>query len=233
LENPRFIHITEGASRDLDRALQAGYESRDEYARARRHEFNDALRCAGLDEELATSLGYDEGAICESLAAITMSLAATLHETSAEVVITHPYEGVHADFDATAFAVQSACTLLANDGIPAPVRIEAAGYCELNGELVIGKFMTEQDTELATIRLDGAKQRLKRNMLNCLITQQEMLQNVKLQSESFRVAPFYDFTKPPCEGILCYERNGLDMTGKRWRRLAAEALRVLGLPDHI
>jgi N-acetylglucosamine malate deacetylase 2 len=232
-KNPQFIHITEGSPRDLDRALQAGYECRDEYARARQREALNALHRAGFDsDEGVRSLGYDDGEVCEHLAAVTLSLAAALHESEAELVITHPYEGVHPDFDSTAFAVQSACALLANDGINVPARIEAAGYYEQNGELVIGRFLTEHGTESATVRLDAARRQLKRSMLDCLVTQQEALQNAKIHSESFRIAPVYGFTKPPHEGVLEYERCGLAMTGRRWRRLAAEALRVLGLADH-
>jgi hypothetical protein len=43
------------------------------------------------------------------------------------------------------------------------------------------------------------------------------------------VAPEYDFTQPPQEGVLHYEKSGDALNGKRWRRLAEEALRALGL----
>ena len=230
-KNPRFIELSNGSPSDLDRALQAGFECRDEYARARQRDFEKALHQAGFDEDRVISLGYEEGEISENLAAITMSLAGALHETRAEVIVTHAYEGVHPDLDATAFAVQCACALLENDGISAAIRIEAAGCHEIDGGLVIGKFLTEHETESATIRLDASKQRLKRAMLDCLATQQDALQNAEINWETFRIAPVYDFTKAPREGILDYERNDSRMTGRRWRRLAAEALRVLGLDD--
>jgi N-acetylglucosamine malate deacetylase 2 len=229
-KSPRFIQITEGSPRDVDRALQAGFECRDEYAQARKREFAAALRRAGLEEE-ALNLGYEDGEVCENLAAITMSLAAALHESEAELIITHPYEGVHPDFDGTAFAVQCACELLENDGISVPVRIEAAGACEMDGRLVLGRFLTERNTETATIRLDPSKQRLKRSLLECLRTQQEALQGLDIQSETFRIAPVYDFSKAPHDGVLRYEADS-QMSGRRWRKLAAEALRVLGLADH-
>jgi LmbE family N-acetylglucosaminyl deacetylase len=225
----RFIHLTDGAPRDLDVALDAGYECRDEYARARGHEFLEAVHCAGLPDENITALGYEEGELSPHLAGITMSLASIFHESLAEVVITHPYEGIDPDHDATAFAVQAACALLEKDGITPPTRIEMADHHEEDEQLVIGKFLTAPPTESVTIRLDSASQQLKRAMFDQIETQQALLDGAEIHSESFRVAPDYDFTKPPMPGILGYERRDGAMNGRRWRRLAVEALRVLGL----
>lgn len=230
-QNPRFIDLTDGSPQDLDRVLRAGFDCRDEFARARKRDFENALHRAGLEQEHMVNLGYEEGEISENLAAVAISLAAALHDSRAEVIITHPYEGTHPDLDATAFAVQCACALLENDGISAPTRIEAAGCHQSNGELVIGKFLTEYETETVTIRLDTSKQQLKRSMIECLATQPNSLQGAEIRWESFRIAPLYDFTRAPREGILEYERNDSSMSGRRWRRLAAEALRVLGLED--
>ena len=100
--------------------------SRNEYARARQRDFEKALLRAGFDEGQVINLSYEEGEISEHLAAVTMSLASALHETRAEVVVTHAYEGVHPDLDATAFAVQCACELLENDGISAATELKSA-----------------------------------------------------------------------------------------------------------
>ena len=47
--------------------------------------------------------------------------------------------------------------------------------------------------------------------------------------ESFRLAPHYDFSQPPLDGVLPYEKSGDALNGRRWRRLAEEALRALGM----
>jgi LmbE family N-acetylglucosaminyl deacetylase len=226
-----FIHITEGSPRDLDRAFQAGYECRDEYVRARQHEVGAALHCVGLSENQSRNLGYEDGEIANHLASVAMTLAAAFHESAAQIVITHPYEGVHPDYDSTAFAAQAACRLLERDGIAAPVRIEVAGIHRDGDEVIIGEFLSPAATESVTVRLDTTHQQLKRAALDCLSSQSALWENVALHSESFRIAPSYDFTNPPHPGILEYERSGLGMTGRRWRRLAAEALRILGLSD--
>jgi hypothetical protein len=47
--------------------------------------------------------------------------------------------------------------------------------------------------------------------------------------EVFRPAPDYDFAAPPHAGALLYERFPWGMDGPRWRRLASDARRDLGL----
>lgn len=225
----RFVHLTDGAPRDLDIALDAGFECRDEYARARSHEFAEALHCAGLDSEQVTILGFGEGELSFHLASLTMSLASLFYESGADILVTHPYEGIDPDHDATAFAVQSAVALLERDGLSAPARIEMADHHEEDEQLVIGKFLTSAETESVTVRLEPASQQLKRAMFDQIETQQGLLDGAEIHSESFRIAPRHDFTKPPIEGILAYERRGAAINGRRWRKLAAEALRVLGL----
>jgi LmbE family N-acetylglucosaminyl deacetylase len=223
-----FIHLTEGSPRNLDHAFQAGFECLDEYARAGQHEFEAALHSAGLRENQVRNLGYAGGSLSNHLASVTLDLTAALRETNVQMVITQPYEGAHPDYDAAAFAVQAACQLLEQEGAAVPSRIEVAGFHEQDGGIFIGQFLTPLSAESITIRLDATRQQFKRAALNCLATQSALLENAEIHSESFRVAPIYDFTSSPREGVLEYENRGLG-NGRRWRRLAGEALRVLGL----
>lgn len=224
-----FIHLTDGAPRDLDVALDAGYECRDEYARARGHEFAEAIQSAGVSLDHVTNLGYEEAELSFHLASIAMSLASVLHDSGAEVVVTHPYEGIDPDHDATAFAIQAAADLLERDGIAAPARIEMADPHEEDERLVTGKFLTGAETESVIVRLEPDAVQFKRALLDQIETQQSLFEGVEIQYESFRIAPHYDFTKAPIEAILEFEKRAAIVNGRRWRKLAAEALRVLGL----
>jgi hypothetical protein len=56
-----------------------------------------------------------------------------------------------------------------------------------------------------------------------------VLAHEPLDVERFRVAPAYDFRRPPHAGRLHYERWGWAISGARFRFLASEALGKLGL----
>ncbi len=66
-------------------------------------------------------------------------------------------------------------------------------------------------------------------MVECFTTQQRTLAPFGFELERFRPAPAYDFTQPPHEGTLFYERYDWGMVGARWRTLAHEALTQLKL----
>jgi len=229
LTNARFLHVTNGAPRNIATALEDGFVDRKEYAQARRVEFATALECAGLNDAQASELGFAAGEVSRNLATLTMSIAAVFREQQPDVVMTHPYEGTHADHDGIAFAVQTACALLEEDGWKAPVRIEAAGYADWGGEGIVGEFAVPSFTESVTVQLSRDRRRLKQCMLERMPTRLKRLQSAPLDQEGFRIAPHYDFTQPPQEGVLPYEKSGDGPNGKRWRRLAADALRALGL----
>jgi LmbE family N-acetylglucosaminyl deacetylase len=229
IPNASFLHVTNGAPRDLATAFNEGFIDRREYAEARKREFFAALRCAGLKEEQVSELGFVAGEVSRNLATLTMSIAAVLREQQPDVVVTHGYEGTHPDHDGIAFGVQTACTLLESDGLKTPVRIEAAGYSDWGGEGIIGEFFTPSFTEGAKVHLSRERRRLKQCMVERMPTRLKILRNTPLNTESFRIAPHYDFSEPPQEGVLHYEKSGDELNGRRWRRLAEEALRALGL----
>jgi LmbE family N-acetylglucosaminyl deacetylase len=229
LKNARFLHVTDGAPRDFETAFDAGFLDRVEYARQRSREFHAALECAGLSDEIASQLGFAAGEISRSLATLTMSLSTVFRESSPDIVITLPYEGTHPDHDAIAFAAQTACQLLELAEIAPPLRLEAAGYSDWGGEGIVGEFVAPSFTESVVARLSPERRRLKQCMLERMPIRMRSLQNILFDRESFRIAPNYDFTRPPIEGILHYEKSGATLTGNRWRRMAEDALRALGL----
>jgi hypothetical protein len=66
-------------------------------------------------------------------------------------------------------------------------------------------------------------------MLASYTSQREVLAPFGDDAEPLRCAPDYDFTAPPHPGPLNYERLGFGWSGVRWRELAGDALRELGL----
>jgi N-acetylglucosamine malate deacetylase 2 len=78
---------------------------------------------------------------------------------------------------------------------------------------------------------DGApRDGRKRRMIDCFVSQRELLAPFGIEFESYRMAPDYDFAHPPHRGELYYERLGWGITGEVWRCQAKAALEALGLP---
>ena len=57
----------------------------------------------------------------------------------------------------------------------------------------------------------------------CYATQRETLKGFGDSTEKFRIAPLYDFTRPPHEGKLLFENYPWGMSSERFCRLAEEA----------
>jgi hypothetical protein len=74
------------------------------------------------------------------------------------------------------------------------------------------------------LELDQSEQRRKRAMLDAFTTQRTTLAPFGVAHEAFRIAPRYDFTAPPHDGTLLFERHKTRLTGTRWRALARTAL---------
>jgi hypothetical protein len=66
-------------------------------------------------------------------------------------------------------------------------------------------------------------------------SQREVLRAFPVDTERFRPAPRYDFSRPPHVGPLLYESRGRGVTGAQWRSLAQAqaALGALGLGDRV
>jgi N-acetylglucosamine malate deacetylase 2 len=231
--NLEFIHVTDGAPRNLRDALAAGFAHRKNYALARKRELESALALAGLASAPRLELGFADQGASRSLVKLTRALMEAIRAIQPEALITHPYEGGHPDHDATAFAVHAACRLLLQAEGPAPEILEMTSYHNRAGIMVTGEFLPCADRQARTLRLTKGQRALKRQMFECFTTQEAVLRAFKLDCERFRPAPHYDFTQPPHPGPLYYERFDWGMTGARWRRLAKQALAELGMLEEL
>ncbi len=230
-----FVHVTDGAPRDGEDARSHGFADRKDYAAARRAEFLEALRAAGVLQPKAFELGYADQETGLHLAQISRQLRGFFERNEIRIVFTHPYEGGHPDHDATAFAVHAACELLKLERKAAPEIIEMAFYHAGDNGIETGCFLpvsaNELDSRERTIRLplSEIEKRRKQAVLDTFKTQREMLRHFRGDSEEFRVAPKYDFTRAPNCDPLFYERFPWRMSGERFRELAGVALCELEL----
>ena len=207
-----LVHVTDGAPRTLDDAARAGFGSPAAYAAARQAELAAALHVAGCTPARA-ALGIPDQDASLHMPAIARHLRALFARHGTQAVITHAYEGGHPDHDAVALAVHMAA--------PGQV-IEFPGYhAAPDGSLVTGRLLPGPPA--THIPLDADERARKRAMLDCFTTQASILAAFGTEEEAFRPA-YPDFAAPPHPGTLNYEHWGWDMTGPRWRTLAAAAL---------
>jgi len=151
---------------------------------------------------------------------LTADLRRWIIATRPEIVLTHAYEGGHPDHDAVAFAVHAAvATLAPDDGAP-PVVIEFASYHAKGDAWVFCEFLPSPDAIERTIPLTPETSALKQRLLSCYHSQALTLNTVPLAQECFRLAPSYDFSRPPHDGTTLYERHPWGMTVQNWCALA-------------
>ena len=207
VDAPTVIHTTDGAPRDMDDALRAGFTTREDYAAARRHELDRALALAQIDGAATLTLSHTDKEASLALVELTGELMSLFRDTRAEFIITHPYEGGHPDHDATAFAVSAATRLLAREGSHAPVIFEFTSYHAHADGLRRATFLGHDDVaacEVCEVILTPAARDLKRRMFDCFVSQSFVLADFEIERERYRIAPRYDFTRAPHADGLHY-----------------------------
>jgi LmbE family N-acetylglucosaminyl deacetylase len=219
----RVVHVTDGVPRHL-RGDSA-------YADARRAEAEAALAVAGVESDRIERLGLLDQEVAYELVRLHGMLVDLLSSLRPRVVVTHGYEGGHPDHDAIAFAVHHACRRL---GPRAPALVEMTSSHIRRGRICSGRFLADPSAPRCTVPLMGAESDLKARMVRCFRTQAPVIAALRPQRarESFRIAPGYDFSRPPHSGALLYEVFHWafgGMTWRRWRRLCAEARPFFGL----
>jgi LmbE family N-acetylglucosaminyl deacetylase len=220
-------HVTDGSPRDERYAQSKGFQTREEYARARRREVANALAHVGISPDRCRNLGYVDGEASMQLLELVFDVADLMDEVRPDIVLTHPYEGGHSDHDATAFAVHLATGILRRDNAPAPIVLELTSYHNLSGTRRVFSFLPFIGSEERTIHLTESEKQLKKRMYEEFASQQAVLQRFPIDIERFRPAPRYLFTQAPHEGQLDYERFCTMITGAQWRRNAEKALQTL------
>lgn len=228
--NAVLLHTTDGAPRDGHDSAVHGFGTISGYAASRRNELAAALRAGGADRVRCQTLGMADRASWLDLAALARSIADWLRTQRPAAVFVQPYEGGHPDHDAVAFSVYAACRLNEMEGEAAPDVIEMASYYADGDRRATGRFLPGGG-KVVRLKLSEPARRRKQAMLDCFVTQRETLAGFETETEQFRLAPKYDFTRAPHAGRLYYERYDWGISGAMWRRCASAALAKLRLDE--
>lgn len=221
----RFVHVTDGAPPDGADAAAHGFASLDEYRAARTAELRNAFALAGLNPGQLCSLAVPDQQAAFHMAEISRALAELIGRYAPEAILTHPYEGGHPDHDACAFAVQHAILLSARR----PAIIECPFYHAGPNGMQTEAFLpaTRNRTPEISLQLNEHEVRRKRERLACFRSQAATLASFPIERELFRIAPAYDFTRPPHQPPVFYDGHPWGMTSVRFCELASAAAREL------
>lgn len=224
LADVTVLHVTDGAPRDMQDVKAAGFEERSKYAQARKQECLSALALANVAEDRVVDFEVPDQCAPQYLADLTKRITAFLRQSSADIVVTHPYEGAHPDHDATAFATHAALRLMEQNGFKPPVLFEMALHPSTDFKAKVPEFLPGAEGDTTTLLLDQRAQELKQRMFACFQTQRESLEVSPIGPEKFRPPPTYDFSAPPQHGKLYYENFEWALRSNEWQSLACKAL---------
>jgi len=220
--NIKIIHVTDGSPLNVGDVLAAGFTTREEYAEARRKETIRALAQAPVREDAITNLHFTDQQVAFHLKELSERVLALVERFQPEIVLTHAYEGGHPDHDSVAFACHIARRAAS------VCLCEFAEYHAGCGGMEIYTFLRSEHKTQYTYQLNADERELKIGMISSFTTQQNTLQPfARPEVERFRVAPEYDFTRPPHEGKLWYENFNWGTDGATWRKMASQTLREI------
>ena len=232
LSDSIVVYLTDGAPRDPRLRSPRVPGDREFYACVRAEEAASALALVGLPRERILCLGGIDQDSINTLPTLLEAFTDVLKRLRPDVIITHPYEGGHPDHDVAALLAYLASRLVDPSQTGVPDRLEMTSYHALHDRRVTGEFLPYRANCASTpsqrvlrVKLSPKERARKVRMLGCFISQWHLLSEFPLEPEQLRIAPAYDFTKPPHEGPLWYEYLGWPMVGQRWREIAAETLR--------
>lgn len=227
-QTAHIVHVTDGAPRNQQDSRAYGFAALDEYRDARAGELRKALNMAGLPDAASECLEIPDQEASLQLLPLTRRILRLCLERRPEVLFTHSYEGGHPDHDACAFAVAHAVALLRLQGEKTPIVIEGTFYHAGRNGIETGCFLPHpSETQEVIYPLSPEERMRKRALLACFTTQQETLSCFKVEEERFRIAPEYNFRRPPHDGQVFYDRFPWGMTAQRFCELAAEAENAL------
>jgi len=204
MAEPIVVYGTDGAPRS-DYFWQT-YKSREEYARARQKEAENALHSADVERFrfLCEPDPIADQELFTSLECAWLALAELVKAERPDAILTMAYEGGHPDHDACCFLVSMAAKEFGVACWEMPL------YHRREGTIERQRFLAGEG-----IKLEIALEELveKMSMFAAYESQAEVLWEFFPYLESFRPLADYDFSRPPHEGVLNYEAWGWPMKG--------------------
>jgi LmbE family N-acetylglucosaminyl deacetylase len=216
LKDVRVVLATDGSPRDMITQRQLGFASVEAYRDARHQELLAALALAGVPAAALTRLEFPDKQAAHNLAAFAEALRRFFAANAIRAVLTHSYEGGHPDHDAVAAAVA-----LATRGSGIEV-VESPFYRSRNGRYAVQSFVPIEGVPIVETRLTPEESAHKLAMVACYPSQKALLDGFQPRIERFRHAPAYDFTRPPNDGEVEFERLFFPWTD--WAAATAHAL---------
>lgn len=220
-----IVHVTDGAPRWGTYAQNAGVSTWSEYAKVRRQEFAAAIRQADAHPQETICLASPDQQAMYHIKSQARALRRLFRRLKPAYVLTHPYEGGHADHDAVALCVHLAVASIHKEGGEAPKIIEFASYHNSPKGMETGCFLARRGQRVRQTRLSTAQSAAKERLFDQYPSQRKILDLFPTSKEPLRPAPTYDFTRPPHRGTLLYEAFRWGITGRKWRTLARRAIR--------
>lgn len=217
------VVVTDGAPQTISANIIQDFGSSEKYAAARNNELRDALSVAGVSVSNVERFWLGDQQVVFRLAELSLRLADFFYDRGIQIAITHAYEGGHPDHDATAFAVHSAHKLMKGRGQAVSI-LEMPFYRSGDGAWLLQSFRQSPEQNELVLQLTQNQQAQKGQMLAAHASQREMLAHFSPKVEYFRVAPNYDFARPPNGGEVFYERHDWGVTAPSWCELARKAL---------
>jgi len=220
------VVVTDGSPQTVSANIIQGFGSSEKYSAARANELLKALSIADVSPRNLERLLLRDQRAAFRLSELTSRLVEVFYRRGTQIAITHAYEGGHPDHDAAAFAVHSAQKQMERRGQPLSI-LEMPFYRAANGSWLLQNFAQSPGHKSIVLQLTDKEQAQKRQMLAAHVSQREMLAHFSTKAEYFRVAPNYDFAKPPNGGQVFYEQHDWGMKAPQWCELARNALAEL------
>lgn len=203
-------------------AYRAGCKNQKEYASLRLKELRDAFSICDFNREDHILLNGVDQKVIDSLYSLTVQVIHLIERIRPSVVLTHSYEGGHPDHDCASFIVSKALKVFTLSRGHTNIRhFEFSGYHEHNSLIETGTFKTGSGTVI-TVSLPEYNKNLKKMMIDCFVSQKEMLSIFNIEKEVFRIAPVYDFSRPPHSGKLLYEIMDWGLNSSKWRAVVEQ-----------
>jgi LmbE family N-acetylglucosaminyl deacetylase len=219
---PVVIFLTDGVPRDPQLWPPGMSGSREEYAETRRAEARAALANFAVSGSSIFWLGAVDQEAIFNIVESSAQLLDLLRTHAPDVLITHAYEGGHPDHDAAALAAKlTTARLQADCGMAV---VEMTSYHARDRKCVTGEFLNSNPASELLLDLSTQQREAKSKAFEAYASQRLVLGSFSIDRERLRIAPDYDFSKPPHLGKLWYECMAWQLTGERWRELAAQAV---------
>lgn len=203
-------------------AYRAGCKNQKEYASMRLKELSDALSICDFNRDDHFVLNGVDLKVIDSLYSLIIQVIHLIRRIRPSVVLTHSYEGGHPDHDCASFIVSKALKVLSvSMGYTNIRHLEFSGYHEHNNLIETGTFKIGSGI-IITVSLPEYNKCLKKMMIDCFVSQKEMLSIFNIEKEVFRIAPVYDFSRPPHNGKLLYEIMDWGMSSSKWRAVVEQ-----------